>query len=174
MFHPPAPRRHTMVLAASCLASVAMVGAACGSDSGDGLQATGAWARTSPSMADTGVAYMTLGSDEAATIVSASVPSEVAGRAELHETVAVGTDDDSMSDDAMSDDSMGDMAMTMQPVDSLEIPAGGELTLEPGGYHIMLLDLADPLETGETFDITLTGDDGTEITVAVEVRDEAP
>ena len=59
----------------------------------------------SPAMADSGAAYMVLTSDEAITLVSVSVPAEVAGRAEIHEVVPVGdsmsNDDDSMSDDEM-------------------------------------------------------------------------
>ena len=64
--------------------------------------------------------------------------------------------------------------MTMQQVDSVDIPAGGSVAFEPGGLHVMLLDLPDPLEIGETFDLTLTTADGVEIIVPVEVRTEAP
>ncbi len=75
----------------------------------------------------------------------------------------------------MDDDAMGDMAMTMQELaGGLTIPAEGEVVLEPGGLHIMMLDLAAPLETGDTFDLTLNTDDGESITVSVEVRDDAP
>ena len=38
---------------------------------------------------------------------------------------------------------------------SLPVPAGGELVLDPLGSHLMLVGLADPLTTGERFDITL-------------------
>ena len=186
---------HTQRLrAVPILAGLALVGAACGSSAG-AVEASGAWARTSPAMADSGAAYMVLTSDETITLVSVSDPAEVAGRAEIHEVVPVGdsmgdsmsNDDDSMSDDgmdhdeAMSDESMsddmdheGDMAMTMQEISSLEIPAGGSVAFEPGGYHVMLLDLPDPLETGETFEVTFTQDDGSEFSVEVEVRDDAP
>jgi copper(I)-binding protein len=82
--------------------------------------------------------------------------------------------DDSESDEDMSDDSMGDVAMTMQPVDALEIPASGQVSLAPGGFHVMLLDLVNPLEVGQTFDVTFTEDTGDEFTVTAEVRDEAP
>ena len=46
--------------------------------------------------------------------------------------------------------------------------------LEPGGYHIMLLDISTPLELGETFDVTLTFENAGEQVVEVEVREEAP
>lgn len=175
------------------IAAVALIGAACGSGAG-AVEATGAWARPSPMMADAGAAYMVLSSDEAVSVISASAPADVAGRVELHETVAV----DSMDEDSMQDmehegddheghededkaegedhehEGMADMAMTMQEVTSIEIPAGGEAVLEPGGLHVMLLDLAEPLETGDEFELTFTQDDGEEFSVTVEVRDEAP
>jgi copper(I)-binding protein len=137
-------------------------------------------------MADAGAAYMALSADEATSIVSASVPVDIAARVELHETVPVEGDDamgDDMDDstdsaeegdDSDVGDAMGDMAMTMQQVTSIDIPAGGEAVLEPGGLHIMLLELAAPLEEGETFEITLVTADGTEVVVPVEVRTDAP
>ena len=178
------PRRFVPVVLA-----VGLVGAACGDEAG-GVEADDAWARPSPAMADAGAAYMTLSSDEAVSIVSAAGPSDVVGRVELHETVPVemedhSTDDESMDDESMDEGSMDDesmeddgqstdMAMTMQQVDSVDIPAGGSVAFEPGGLHVMLLDLPDPLEIGETFDLTLTTADGVEIIVPVEVRTEAP
>ena len=86
-------------------------------------------------------------------------------------------DDDSgeMPDGDMDGDMAdGEMAMTMQEVPSVEVPAGGTVTFEPGGYHVMLLELPDPLETGEEFDVTLTLDDDTEIVVPVTVSENAP
>lgn len=175
-----------------------LIGTACGSDDAGGVVAGDAWARTSPMSAEAGAAYMVLSSDEAVSIVSASAPADVAGTVELHETVAVDPDGnmedgDSMDDEESMDDTeqgapmddeesmeggddeaMGDMPMTMRQVQSIDIPAGGEVVLEPGGLHLMLLDLPDPLEEGETFDLTLTTDAGDEITVPVEVRSEAP
>jgi copper(I)-binding protein len=61
--------------------------------------------------------------------------------------------------------------MTMQPVDRVELPAGETVALEPGGYHIMLLDLAAPLEAGTTVTITLEFERAGAQTVDAEVRD---
>lgn len=187
----PSPRLRLVAGAAG----LALVAAACGSDSG-GVEASGAWARTSPMNAEAGAAYMVLSSEEEVTITSAEVSSDIAGVVELHETVEVehegmdDSEDGSMDEDAMDEDAMdegemddeghdmeamGDMAMTMQELTGgLVIPAGEDVTLEPGGLHVMMLDLVAPLETGDTFDLTLNTDDGEAITVAVEVRDDAP
>lgn len=46
--------------------------------------------------------------------------------------------------------------MTMRAVPSLEIGPGMKLELGPGGYHLMLIDLKQPLRAGERFPLTLT------------------
>lgn len=130
------------------------------------------WARTSPMMTSNGAVYMTIQSVEGDELLSASVDASIAGSAEIHETVTTGA----MSGDSMPMDTSGAMSgqMTMQEVDSVVIPAGEAVQLMPGGYHIMLLDLAGPLETGQMFEVTLTFADAGEIVVMAEVRDEAP
>ena len=79
--------------------------------------------------------------------------------------------DGEMHDHDMGDDGMHDGAMSMQEMDALELPAGKLVQLVPGGYHIMLIDLAKPLVVGETFDLTLDFDQAPNLTVAVEVSD---
>lgn len=158
--------------------SLAMALAACGS--AEAVSADGAWARTSPMMATAGAVYMNLTSEETDRLVGASVDTSIAATTEVHETVETGAH---MGDDGEGDDmgGKGDMsemegmgAMTMQEVESIELPAGQTINLEPGGFHIMLLDLAEPLEVGDTFDVTLDFEDADDLVVTVEVRDSAP
>lgn len=53
--------------------------------------------------------------------------------------------------------------MTMMPVQEIAIPAGGEHALARGGDHVMLMDLKEPLDPGDTVTLTLDfGDCGTE------------
>jgi len=40
--------------------------------------------------------------------------------------------------------------MQMRPVETLPLPAGQELVFEPGGYHLMLMDLPQPLRPAES------------------------
>ena len=168
-------------LAVAAVATVAL--AACGGGDTAGIEIDGAWARTSPAMVDTGAAYMKMTAAEADALVSASVDASVAGTVEIHEVVPVDTGmaDDSMTDDSIGDHSMSDdsiaegmEAMMMQEIEELTLPAGELVSLEPGGCHIMLFDLPDPLETGETFDLTLTFANAGELVVSVEVREDAP
>jgi copper(I)-binding protein len=44
----------------------------------------------------------------------------------------------------------------MRAVPRIELPAGKRVALEPGGYHVMLMALQQPLKEGETVRITLT------------------
>jgi hypothetical protein len=191
--HPHAPsERSTRRRAWGPLALVAVLAlfaAACGDDDAGALSTSDVWARTSPAMADAGAVYMTVESDDGVSIVGASVDESVAALVELHETTMAdgamedtGEMDDEMADtsdmantsemdDAMEDDGHSDGAMMMQPVEAIEVPAGGSVSLEPGGIHIMLLELAEPLEAGNSFDLTLILDDGEEHQVSVEVRD---
>ncbi len=91
--------------------------------------------------------------------------SSIADQAESHETVAA---DDSMHEEGMAS------AMMMQEVGEIALPAGETVSLEPGGFHVMLLEIASPLELGQKFDLTLTFENGGEKVVEVQVREEAP
>ncbi len=196
--------RTRRLLIGSGLALASVLGAACGSDSAStsagtggttgetGAETTGAgaetagaieisdaWARTSPSEVDTGAAYMMIkGGTDDDSLLSIEVPSTIAGMAQIHEMVPVSGGSDSsmaMGSDDTTDGTGGGDAMVMQEVKGgLEIPAGKTVELAPGGYHVMLMELAAPLKEGSTFDLTLTFEKAGEKTVSVEVRTEAP
>lgn len=156
----------------------ALVLAACGGRATGGIDVAvdDVWARSSPSMAMAGAAYMTLtnGGDVDDALVEVAVSDTVAGRAELHETRPVGEGDggDDHDDEGHGDDH-GSM-MEMVHVDRIPIPAGETVHLEPGGFHVMLLELAAPLEAGSEFELTLTFAEAGEVTVTAVVGDGAP
>lgn len=50
----------------------------------------------------------------------------------------------------------GDVMKMRELADGLEIPAGGEVMLKPGGYHVMFMKLSEPLTEGENRKATLT------------------
>jgi copper(I)-binding protein len=144
------------------LAAVSLVVAACGGD--EAIRVDDAWARTSPRMAEAGAIYLDITSADGDRMISASVADSVAGSVEIHETVMA-----DMGDDA--DQDMGG-AMMMQEVGEITLPAGETISLEPGGLHIMLLDLTEPFESGDTFEVVLSFDTAQDVTVEVEVRDQ--
>lgn len=147
--------------------------AGCGSDGG-GVTVSDAWARTSPSMASAGAAYMVISNEGVVddALIGASVESSVAATVEIHETVAMGSD--TTMGGTESDTTMGGGMMSMQPVDRIDLPAGESAMLEPGGYHLMLLNLAEPLEAGKSISITLTFEQAGEQVVETAIRDSAP
>ena len=195
----PHIRRNLAVAGAIVLAAAGPL-AACGSDDSSSSDTTEAdsgsssaavtvsdsWARTGTAGGNTAIYMVLTGGEETDSLVGASVPTDVAATTEIHETVAASDDeggdmsdgemsDGEMSDGEMSDGDMGDMEgggmMSMQPVDSIEIPAGESVELEPGGYHIMVLDLAADLVAGDTVEVTLTFDSGETQKVDAEVKE---
>ena len=88
-----------------------------------------------------------------ARIVSGDSP--LAGRVEVHE---------------VAPDASG--AMTMRPkADGLVVPAGGTRELIPGGDHLMLMDLKQPLQPGADVTLTVVFEDGSTMPVTAQIRD---
>lgn len=65
---------------------------------------------------------------------------------------------------------MHNQHMQMRKVESIAIPAEGETKLQPGGFHIMLLNLVKPLKEGESITIDLNFDDGSTQTITAPVK----
>jgi copper(I)-binding protein len=155
------------------VASVSLF-AACGGDDDSsgpaaGVEVVDVWARTSPMETSLGAVYMNISSKDGDELIDVSVDPSIAAMAQIHEMVMATTDTSmSMTSDAPTDE------MVMQEVDSVVIEAGSSVDLMPGGYHIMLMEIAAPLELGAKFDVTLTFAQAGKITVVAEVRDEAP
>jgi copper(I)-binding protein len=63
-----------------------------------------------------------------------------------------------------------DGTMGMHPIDSLEVEPGDTVTLEPGGYHLMLMGVTGMPAVGETVELTLTFELAGDIVVDAEVR----
>lgn len=97
-------------------------------------------------------AYLTLvnSSDTADALIGAA--SDVAETVELHTM------------------EMKDNVMQMRPVPRIDIPSKGEVSLAPGGFHIMLLGLKRDLKDGETVKLTLTLEKAGKIEVSAPVR----
>lgn len=159
--------------------------AACGSDdsANEGVKVSDTWTRITAPTATTGAVYMNLESTDGDRLVSASVPSGVAGKAEIHETVTSGADTGStMEGDTMEGDTAGgemeggmsgDAMMGMREMkDGLELPAGEEVSLEPGGYHVMLLELQAPIVNGDTIPVTLMFEKAGEVQVDAQARSD--
>lgn len=111
------------------------------------------WSRATPEGARVAAGYVVLrnAGTEADRLIAAT--GEIAGRTEIHE---------------MAVDDKG--VMTMRPVNGVEIPASGEASLAPGGYHIMFLDLQEARKEGDSFKGTLVFEKAGEIDVEFAVE----
>ena len=63
-----------------------------------------------------------------------------------------------------------DGMMRMEKVESVIVPANGEITMKPGGYHLMLLDLHKPLREGDSVKVQLLGKNGKSASAQLPVR----
>lgn len=117
-----------------------------------GISVTEAWARATPQGATVGAAYFTLRNSGPGSDVLLSVSSPVAERAELHRSSA---------EQGMS---------RMRPAGAVELGNGQSLVAEPGGLHVMLMGLRQPLVEGELVPLTLEFRDAGTMIVRVSVR----
>ena len=111
------------------------------------------YARATPPGAKTAAVYFTLDNVGNATdrLLRASTP--VAGGVVLHQMA------------------QRDGMMVMRAVPSLEVIPGGRLELSPGGYHLMLIELKQPLKAGEQFPLVMTFEHTGTVTATVLVED---
>ena len=114
------------------------------------IQVKDAWARATPGKAENGAAYLTIVSPMPDRLTGVSTP--IAKQAELHTM------------------SMEGGVMKMRPLAGVDLSPGEPATLKPGGAHIMLMGLNQPLKPGDTFPLTLSFEKAgqREVTVAVE------
>ncbi len=145
------------------------------------LGIVGQWARTSAEGASNGAVYFTIVPATDDTLTGASVPATVAARAEIHESMMMGSEttmpmgsDTSMGMGSDTTMNMGGGGMQMSPVESIALTGGQDFALEPGGFHVMLFDLVTPLKVGDTITVTLTFTNAGSIDIDVPVLDEAP
>lgn len=118
--------------------------------------ATHVWSRAMPPSAPTGAVYFTLQnpSDQPDRLLGVHTPR--AKKAELHTHVH-----------------QGEM-MRMERIDSVEVPAGGQVKFVPGSNHVMLFELSEPLVAGDRFPLTLEFERAGEVEVEVSIQDQAP
>ena len=83
-------------------------------------------------------------------LVAASSP--VAGRLELHTHIRDGD------------------VMRMRPVNDITVPAHGEVSLQPGGLHLMLIGLTQPMNAGQSIPVTLRFERAGEVTIQLSVQ----
>jgi periplasmic copper chaperone A len=148
-------------------AAVAGTLAACGGSTGSapsssapvsasalGITTSDAWVKTAPSGMTAAFVTLTNSTGTAQVLVSASTP--VATTVQLHETVEQG----------------GQMVM-QEKKDGITVPANAAVVLEPGGQHIMLMNVTTAIKAGDLVPFTLTFASGGTLTFSATAKDFA-
>jgi periplasmic copper chaperone A len=150
---------------------LAVAACAAPDSSGPKIRVENAWARPGPATSMSGdsgmpdmqgmsanettsAAYFVIVNDgsEADALIGAAT--EVAGKAEMHETRM-----------------QGDVA-EMVPVPRVDIPGHGRVEFKPGGYHVMLVGLTRDLKVGGSLKLILRFEKSGSISVDVPIRAE--
>jgi copper(I)-binding protein len=113
------------------------------------------WSRATPQGAKVAAGYLVVKNRGSIPDRLVSVTGEIADMAEIHQ---------------MAVDDKG--VMTMRPTqEGIEVPAGGEVALEPGSFHIMFMGIKHPLKKGDSFAGTLTFEKAGSVDVQFAVED---
>jgi copper(I)-binding protein len=140
------------VIGAARLLSVCLLLVACGTG-GDADPEVSNARVGQPAGPNAALYFTATGGDGADRLMGADT--EAAAAVEMHETTQA------------EDGTMG-----MQAVDALDLPAGGSLVLEPGGFHLMLIG-ADGMNVGDTVEVILRWENAGEMSIEAEVVDPA-
>ena len=112
-----------------------------------------AWSRATPSGAKTGGGYLTIENKGSAPDRLIAASAEIAGKLQVHEM------------------SVKDGVMTMRPLEQgLAIEPGKTVKLAPGGYHLMLMDLKQPLKQGDKVPVTLEFEKAGKVALSLDVQ----
>ena len=124
----------------------------CGQEhTGDPIVVRDAWIREPPPRSPA-AGYLVIENRGGDLVELVAVATEAAAQAEIH--VMEYKDD----------------RMMMRQVSELQIPAGEEVALKPGGTHLMLMELRQPLRDGDEVELVLRFGDGTERRIQMPVQ----
>ena len=117
------------------------------------LVITQPWSRATPGGAKIAGGFLTIENKGAAPDRLIGGSGDIAGKVEIHEMA------------------MNNGVMTMRPLDKgLAIEPGKTVKLAPGGYHLMLMDLKNPLKQGEKVPLELQFEKAGKVTVSLDVQ----
>ncbi|MEX3932883.1 copper chaperone PCu(A)C [Paraburkholderia phymatum] len=144
--------------ALACTAAIAFVAtgsiAAHAADSKQAIAAQNAWVRWLPNNLPA-AAYVTLTNSSDKPVDLVDISSADYGNAMLHQTVSNGS------------------TQKMVMVDKLTVPAHGQASIAPGGYHVMLEDAKHKIAPGDTVHLKLQFSDGETLDAPFAVKSPA-
>ena len=117
------------------------------------LTITQAWSRATPGGAKIGGGYLTIENKGSTADRLIGGSGDVAAKIEVHEMTT------------------NNGVMTMRPLDKgLTIEPGKTVKLAPGGYHLMLFDLREPLKQGDKVPVTLEFEKAGKVKLSLDVQ----
>ncbi|MCI5046084.1 MAG: copper chaperone PCu(A)C [Aquisalinus sp.] len=116
------------------------------------LTISSSWARAVDAPAKTSAVYMEIRNDGATSDTLLSVRSGAAEVSEIHQ---------SLEQDGVA---------MMRRIRQLEIPAGGDVSLEPGSYHVMLINVNGDIAPDTVVPVTLTFENAGDVVVEAVAR----
>jgi periplasmic copper chaperone A len=124
----------------------------CGAGGAGDPAVEGAWIRMVPAGQGMTAAYMFIENPAGSDLVLRAAETPAAGVVEIHEMVHEAD------------------VMKMRKIEALKVPARGAVELQPGGLHLMLIDLVEPLEEGEELPLLLHFEGPEQRKIVVRVR----
>jgi len=119
----------------------------------EGIAIHDPWLRQPPPSAQVSAGYLQIDNPGAQADRLVAVETDAAERVEIHQMEEVGG------------------VMRMREVeDGLEVPAGGQVALQPGGYHLMLMGAREGLEAGQQVEAVLVFERAGRVDVTFDVR----
>jgi hypothetical protein len=109
------------------------------------------WARASIGMSRPAAAYITIRNEGKTTDILTGIETTVSAKSEVHKM------------------EMKNGVASMGPAGPVEIPANGSVKLAPGGLHIMLMKLQQPLRKDDRFSMTLIFKDAGRVDISVPI-----
>lgn len=138
---------------AVAVAMLALAGPAWAGDAKVGaIEIRSAWARATPPKAPAGGAFLTITNTGDATDNLLGATTDVAKTAELHTHLQQGD------------------VMRMVALGNVEVQPGKTVEFAPGGLHVMLMGLKQPLTEGQSFPLVLDFAQAGKVTVTVDVK----
>jgi copper(I)-binding protein len=121
-----------------------------------GIHVAHPWSLALPDVARNGAAYMEISNrgERVDKLIDASSP--IAKRVSLHGHTT------------------NDGVLRMRPIEAIDVEPGTSSVLAPGGLHIMLMELKEPLNAGKRFPLTLTFEKAGKIEVQIVVIKDPP
>ena len=130
----------------------ALLLASCGQTGSPDLKVSDAWARETVGGQTSTAAYLTVNNQGTADDRLLSIAASDPAKATIHAT-----------------ESSGGISRMRELSTGVVVPAGSRIELKPGGTHVMIMGLGEPLRRGETLKLRLRFEKSGEIPIDVRV-----